>query len=168
MFETPITIGVISDTHFGSGVTELPAAWAEALRQADLILHAGDFCSMRAYELIAALGELRGVYGNSDSAEVFRCLPRTRSFRFGRFSVAMLHGHGFDGLTARQVAEQEMAGKCDLAIFGHSHRPYHDWHDGTLLFNPGSPTQRRWEPQGTYGIIRIDGSIDAELVTLSP
>jgi len=167
-FETPITIGVISDTHLGARVTALPVQVVAALESADLILHAGDFCSFRAYELIAEVGELRAVFGNNDSDELVRCLSLARTFRFGRFSAAMLHGHGFGRLTARQAAERELAGKFDIAIFGHSHRPYQAWHDGTLMFNPGSPTQRRWEPHATYGMLRIDNSITAELVAISP
>ena len=97
-----------------------------------------------------------------------RRLPSIRTFRFGKFTAAMIHGHGFGRLTARQATEQELQGKFDIAIFGHSHRAYHDWHGDTLLFNPGSPTQRRWEPSCSYGILRIDDSIHAELRFLSP
>ncbi len=168
VFETPITIGVIADTHFGSRLIELPDQVATLLKGVDLILHAGDFCSVAGYEEIASLGEMRGVYGNNDAPALMRCLPAIRTFRFGKFTAAMIHGHGFGRLTARQAAEQELQGKFDIAIFGHSHRPYCDWHDDTLLFNPGSPTQRRWEPSYSYGILRIDDSIDAELRFLSP
>ncbi len=162
-FETPIRIAVISDTHFGGRPRQLPEIVLETLRNSDLILHAGDFCSVEAYDMIASLGELRGVSGNNDAPSLQRTLPSYRSFRFGRFTAAMIHGHGFGRLTARQAAEQELRGKFDIGIFGHSHQPHCECLDGTLLFNPGSLTQRRWEPRHSFGIIRIDDTIDAAL-----
>jgi putative phosphoesterase len=162
-FETPITIAVIADTHFGARLRPLPDIVLETLRKSDLILHAGDFCSVEAYEMISDLGELRGVYGNNDALPLMRTLPARRDFRFGSFTAAMIHGHGYGRLTARQAAETVLQGTCDIAIFGHSHQAYREWQDGTLLFNPGSPTQRRWEPSYSYGIIRIDHVIDAKL-----
>jgi uncharacterized protein len=166
VFATPITIAVISDTHLTSRPRSLPPELTEVLRSADLILHAGDFCSVEAYEMIGEYGELRGVSGNNDAAELFRRLPMRRTFRFGDFTAGMIHGHNFDDLTARQAAKRELAGRVDLAIFGHSHKSYCRWHEKTLLFNPGSPTHRRWEPKSSYGIIRIDKHIDAELLFL--
>jgi uncharacterized protein len=43
-----------------------------------------------------------------------------------------------------------------LVIFGHSHIPL-DESDGALrIFNPGSPTDRRRQPHGTIGVLRIE------------
>ncbi len=160
-FETPVTIAVLADTHFGERLRPLPALVVEALRKSDLILHAGDFCSVESYEMIAGFGELRGVFGNNDAIPLVRTLPFMRSFRFGRFTAAMIHGHGIGRLTARQAAEHELLGKYDIAIFGHSHQPYREWNGGTLMFNPGSPTQRRWGPRHSFGVIRVGETIDA-------
>ncbi len=85
------------------------------LRSADLILHAGDFCSVEAYEMISEFGELRGVSGNNDASELFRRLPLRRSFRFGKFTAGMIHGHRFDDLTARQAAEREFVGVVSIS-----------------------------------------------------
>ncbi len=163
VFETPITIAVIADTHFGDRPRPLPEEVVAALTSADLILHAGDFCSVEAYEMIRGFGELRGVSGNNDALPLLRTLPMRRSLRFGEFTAAMIHGNGFGRLKARQAAERELAGKFDLAIFGHSHQSYCERYEGTLFFNPGSPTQKRWEPRHSYGVIRIDREIDARL-----
>lgn len=116
--------------------------------------------------MIARLGELRGVSGNNDALPLLRTLPSRRLFRFGTFTAAMIHGDGFDRLTARQTAEQELQGKFDIGIFGHSHQPLREWRGGTLLFNPGSPTQRRWAPRHSFGIIQIDDTINAKLLYL--
>lgn len=162
-FDTPITIAVIADTHFGDRPRPLPTQLIDTIKHADVILHAGDFSSVAAFDMISALGELRGVRGNNDDPSFGRRLPMRRSFQFGRFSAIMMHGHGFGRLTAEKAVEQELAGRCDVVIFGHSHLPFQMECKGTLLFNPGSPTQRRRAPHHTYGLIRIDSSIEATI-----
>ena len=48
--------------------------------------------------------------------------------------------------------------ECDVVVFGHSHAPVNEiGEDGQLLFNPGSPTQRRAQPVHTLGELRIAG-----------
>ena len=44
----------------------------------------------------------------------------------------------------------------DAVIFGHSHIPLHEHHDGFHIFNPGSPTDRRRQPVRTMGLARIE------------
>ena len=46
-------------------------------------------------------------------------------------------------------------------VFGHSHIPLNEVHDGQRIFNPGSPTDKRRQPEGTAGFLRIE---DGELV----
>jgi len=47
-------------------------------------------------------------------------------------------------------------------VFGHSHIPYKQYHGETLLFNPGSPTDKRFQPEFSYGIVTLGGTLDAE------
>ena len=45
---------------------------------------------------------------------------------------------------------------ADVVVFGHSHIPWNEEGiDGQVLFNPGSPTERRRQPRCTYGVIDI-------------
>lgn len=55
---------------------------------------------------------------------------------------------------------------AQLVVFGHSHIPWNEQGvDGQLLFNPGSPTERRRQPQCTYGVLDIvDGVVTANIV----
>ncbi|HET7035297.1 MAG TPA: YfcE family phosphodiesterase [Thermomicrobiaceae bacterium] len=166
-FATPLKIGLVADTHLGIKPRPLPEALVRELRRVDLILHAGDICSAAALQLFAEIGPpLRAVVGNNDSAALHNLLPRELRFQFGRFSAGMIHGDGFGRLTARQAAEQAFAGRVELGIFGHSHRPLCQRVDGLLLVNPGSALQRRWQPHHTLGILRIGEAIDAEIVEL--
>lgn len=41
-------------------------------------------------------------------------------------------------------------------MFGHSHIPYKQYHGETLLFNPGSPTDKRFQPEFSYGIVTLE------------
>jgi predicted phosphodiesterase len=51
-------------------------------------------------------------------------------------------------------------------VFGHSHIPLDQSGYGLRIFNPGSPTDRRRQPHGTLGVLRItDGGL-AEAVIL--
>jgi len=43
-----------------------------------------------------------------------------------------------------------------LVVFGHSHMPLDEVADGLRIFNPGSPTDRRRQPRGTMGLLRIE------------
>ena len=45
---------------------------------------------------------------------------------------------------------------ADLVVFGHSHIPRDQSGYGLRIFNPGSPTDRRRQPQGTLGVLRIE------------
>lgn len=155
-FPVPITIGVVSDTHLSGRNLHLPSSLVEGLRDVDLILHGGDINTLPALQLFETFAPVRAVVGNNDEPALQRLLPLRRYFRFGRLTAGLMHGHDVDRLTARQAVEREFRGVVDLGIFGHSHRPLSEWIDGFLLFNPGSPTSKRWEPQFSYGLLRID------------
>jgi predicted phosphodiesterase len=55
-------------------------------------------------------------------------------------------------------------------VFGHSHAPVDEWHDGQLLFNPGSAVDRRRQPVCTYGVLDlVDGTVRRhEVVPIEP
>jgi uncharacterized protein len=56
----------------------------------------------------------------------------------------------------------------DAVVFGHSHIPLHEEHEGFQIFNPGSPTERRRQPRHTMGLARVRAreKIEFELVEL--
>ena len=46
---------------------------------------------------------------------------------------------------------------ADIVVFGHSHIPWNEEGvDGQVLFNPGSPTERRRQPRCTYGVLDLE------------
>ena len=58
-------IGVISDTH-AQELNDLPQKLVEALSDADMIVHAGDYTHKSLLDELKTLGPFKGVYGNTD------------------------------------------------------------------------------------------------------
>ncbi|MCO5215017.1 MAG: metallophosphatase family protein [Thermomicrobiales bacterium] len=156
-FDAPFTIGVISDTHIYTGSRREIAPGVKRLferAQIDLIVHLGDANSRSVLAEVAELAPLIAVVGNNDDEDLQYLLPQTTRFTVGEFSFAAIHGHG--GRSARDVAIERWAGKVNCVLFGHSHVPLIEQYEGTILFNPGSPTDRRWHPHFGVGVITID------------
>ena len=69
-------VAAISDTHLPRGARRLPEAVLEALRRADVIVHAGDFSSLAFLEELRALGPpVHAVHGNADEPALREMLP---------------------------------------------------------------------------------------------
>jgi len=165
-FDIPLVIGVIADTHiYPHSRRVIPPAVAQLFQRAniDLLVHLGDANSRSVLEELAEIAPLIAVPGNNDDDELHELLPATERFTVGRFRFGMIHGHG--GRSARQVVTDTFAGKVDCALFGHSHIPYLEVKQDTVLFNPGSATDRRWHEHFGVGVIRVtDGGIHPELI----
>jgi putative phosphoesterase len=165
-FAAPLTIGVLSDTHIYPGSRRTLDERIPALFRrfgCGLIVHAGDCNTIEALPPLAEIAPLLVVVGNNDIGELLELAPLELTFGVGAKTVAVLHGDG--GRSARSEAKERFAGKADLVIYGHSHIPMIEQAEGSILFNPGSPTDRRWHAHFGIGIIRIgDGGIDPELI----
>ena len=59
--------------------------------------------------------------------------------------------------------------RSDLVVFGHSHIPLDESGPGLRIFNPGSPTDRRRQPHGTLGVLRVEDGrlIEAAIVPVT-
>lgn len=64
-----------------------------------------------------------------------------------------------------KIEEEAKSRGCDIAIFGHTHRPLIEKHDGFLCINPGSlsfPRQENRRP--SYVIMEIDDKDEIKAV----
>ncbi len=160
-------IAVISDTHMPRGNRALPARAVAELREADAILHGGDFMRVEVLQMLQGLGPpVHGVHGNVDDEALRRMLPAARVVELGGARIGMVHDAGpRQGRLARMRFRFKDA---DAVIFGHSHLPLHEADaDGFQIFNPGSPTERRSAPTHTMGIATVeDGRVHFELLPL--
>ena len=156
-----MTIGVIADTHSHL----VPPKVLDDLRTFDVLIHAGDFCSIKDFEIFNSVGKLHAVYGNMDDADLVEKLPERLILKFGRFKIGVIHGHGSAQRSLEYVQEQFRKDQVDVVIFGHSHIPLQKIIDGVLYFNPGSPTDRILTPYRSYGILEMtDQNISAKIV----
>jgi uncharacterized protein len=146
---------VLSDTHAPRRWRNCPPRVAEQLRGADLILHAGDVCVAAVLDELAQYAPVVAVVGNNDAPDVAAWGARqTAELEIGGLAVAMLHD---SGPASRRLARMRRRfPRADLVVFGHSHIPLDESADGLRIFNPGSPTDRRRQPHGTLGVLRID------------
>ncbi|NLJ84998.1 MAG: metallophosphoesterase family protein [Firmicutes bacterium] len=145
----------------------LPAEIFMAFGGVDLILHAGDIMEWSVIEELSTVAPVKAVYGNMDYPEVRHRIPRRQMIEIGGLKIGLIHGDGA-GYNTLARARQAFS-EVDCIVFGHSHRPYNQLHNGILLFNPGSPTDRRMMPMGSYGFLQIrDGKIWGEHRYIEP
>lgn len=155
-FPAPLTVGVMSDTHlYARRGTDIPPPVLDVFRRAGagLLIHLGDANTRDVLEQLAEVAPLLAVVGNNDDHELQFILPQALRFTVGPFTFGAVHGHG--GRSARDVVKQRFAGKVDCALFGHSHRPLIETDRETVLFNPGSATERRWSEHFGIGLITV-------------
>jgi uncharacterized protein len=129
-------------------------------------VHAGDFATVEAFEMLRGYAPVQGVYGNVDQPELRQLLPRRLRFEvLGRW-VGVVHGDSPSLPTAQRAMAEFVDQEVDVVVFGHSHKPLARREGDVLLFNPGSPTDRRAEPRFSYGRLRLgdDGRLTAEHV----
>jgi putative phosphoesterase len=160
-------LAIIADTHLPRGTRRLPERCVELLRAADVILHAGDIATAAVLAELRALGPpVHAVHGNVDEPALARELPAETVVAAGGTRIAMLHDSG--PAAGRMARMRRRFPDADAVVFGHSHIPLHETGpDGLQLFNPGSPTDRRRQPQHTMGLAEArEGAVRFELVPL--
>lgn len=146
-------IGVISDTHIPQ-FKQLPEAiWAH-FAEVELIIHAGDLSRLSVLHELETLAPVVAVQGNIEEEEVVHALPLKRELLVGGLRIGIVHILGNTQMRARIARQEFPAARC--VVFGHSHTPYNEEHDGQLLFNPGSATDRRRQPACSLGLLTID------------
>ncbi|HLI39575.1 MAG TPA: metallophosphoesterase family protein [Streptosporangiaceae bacterium] len=147
---------VLADTHAPRRWRSCPPRVARYLRSADVILHAGDVCTAAVLEELSGYAPVRAVLGNNDGPDVAAWgATATAELDLGGLRVAMIHDSGPSaGRIARLRRRFPGAG---LVVFGHSHIPLDQSGGDLRIFNPGSPTDRRRQPHGTLGVLRITG-----------
>ena len=150
---------VLADTHGPRRWRACPSRVAGHLRQADLILHAGDVCTASVLTELAEYAPVVAVLGNNDGPDVADWgAPATAELDLGGLRVAMVHDSG--PAAGRLPRMRRRFPAADLVVFGHSHIPLDESAPGLRIFNPGSPTDRRRQPHGTLGVLQItDGRL---------
>ncbi|MBH0230251.1 metallophosphoesterase family protein [Halobacillus yeomjeoni] len=153
---------VLSDTHMPKKAKQLPDRLIEELKDADLIIHAGDWQTVEVYHELKKHAPVRGVYGNVDGEDIKRLFPSQLVFDAEGHKIGVIHGHGEKKTTEKRVIEAFEKEDVSLIIFGHSHLPLLRYYKNKLLFNPGSVTDKRKLPYYSFGKLTVSEEIQAE------
>lgn len=137
-------LAIVSDTH-GTTDHRLDERTLRAVREADVVIHAGDFTTEAVYDAFEAEAtDLVAVTGNNDELAVAERLPSVATVDWEATRFLVVHGHEHSETGLSMLARQEEA---DVVVVGHSHRPELSELSGRLLVNPGSHADpRRFRP----------------------
>ena len=161
-------IVVLSDTHAPRRWKSCPPAVAAQLRGAGLILHAGDVCTAAVLDELSQYAPVTAVMGNNDGPDVAAWgAAETASLTADGLRIAMIHDSG--QATGRLPRMRARFPGADLVVFGHSHIPLDVAAADLRIFNPGSPTDRRRQPHGTLGLLRVESGalLEARIVEVT-
>ncbi|WP_077609724.1 metallophosphoesterase [Clostridium sp. Marseille-P2415] len=145
---------IVSDTHRKDENLQRVIAENAPL---DMLIHLGD--SEGSEGKIAGWAgedcELHMVLGNND---FFSDLDREKELKIGQYRVLLTHGHYYNVSLGVERLEQEARERnIDIAMYGHTHRPFYEVHNGMIILNPGSLSYPRQEGRRpSYMLMEID------------
>lgn len=153
-------IALLSDSHIPERASEIPDSFRSHIRQADRVVHAGDFTSPETLATVEshADGDFTGVYGNMDPRNLD--LPAVATLDVENVTFVITHGtgspHGYEERIAGIVRKE--AGEDAVGIAGHTHEVLDTTVDGTRLLNPGSCTGAAPASRITMMTLDVDGT----------
>ena len=147
---------LMSDTHLPVRAKKLPGQLWDAVDEADVVIHAGDWVSVDLLDQLEARSRrFIGCWGNNDGPELRGRLPEVARVSLDGVAVAVVHETGAS--TGREQRCERAYPDVDVLVFGHSHIPWDTTTPrGLRLLNPGSPTDRRRQPFCTYQTAEIN------------
>jgi putative phosphoesterase len=153
-----IKIVIISDTH---GHEENVKKVLEREGMPDHVIHLGDSedSGIRLSQTLAC--PLHIVAGNCD---FFSCLPKVDFVEIAGHKILITHGHyHYVSVGIRDLVEEAKVNDCDVAMFGHTHKPFLDQSDSEVtVLNPGSLSfPRQTGRKASYAVMEIesDGAV---------
>ncbi len=159
-------VGVISDTHVPRFKSIPEAVW-QHFADVERIIHAGDLSVLSVINELETIAPVEAVQGNIETEETMLQLPLKRKIVVGHCRIGIVHILG-DTKTHVRMARQEFP-DARVVVFGHSHIPHNQEHNGQLLFNPGSANDRRRQPRCSIGMLTIDdetNKVHGEIILL--
>ena len=151
---------VVSDTH-----GDISKALSEIKKHTniELIIHLGDYISDARKIANEAKIDVECVKGNLD---ITRAGDNNKVIEIEGHRLYLTHGHKENikfGLTKLYFTAESK--ECDIALFGHSHVPFHDEYNNITFINPGSISQGRHGSENSYAILEITKeNIEVEFV----
>lgn len=140
---------LIADTHVPKRALAIPDQVWRAVADADVVIHAGDWVEPDVLDqLESRAATLIGVWGNNDGPVLRGRLPEVARETIEGIRFSVVHETG--SAQGREARCDTAFPDTDVLVFGHSHIPWDTVTPGGMrLLNPGSPTDRRRQPQCT-------------------
>lgn len=160
---------LLADTHMPGRARDLPDQVWQAVADADLVVHAGDWVAETLLDdLERRASRLLGCWGNNDGPGLRARLPEVGYADLDGLRLGVVHETG--AATGRERRCAARYPDLDVLVFGHSHIPWDTTTaTGLRLLNPGSPTDRRRQPHPTYctAVVEAGRLLDVQLVTVA-
>ena len=145
---------VVSDTHRKDDNLKLVLSEECPL---DMLIHLGDAEGSEHFipDLVNPECRMEMVLGNND---FFSRLDREREIDIAGHKAFITHGHYYGvSMGPEGLVDEAKSRGCDIAMYGHTHRPFLDVIDGVTVLNPGSLSYPRQEGRRpSYMIIHVD------------
>jgi len=159
---TPLSIGVISDTH-----GRMHARVFDLFSGVDHILHAGDIGTEEVLIDLRAIAPVTVVHGNVDVFSPLEKYPEETEIILGGVRVHLVHQVA--PLLQRLDRGQWQGHLPQVLVYGHSHTGLASRAGDVLLFNPGSAGPRRFDKIPSVGFLTIENGVATpKLVALEP
>ena len=144
---------IVSDTH---GRSKEIGEVIKKTKPFDYLIHCGDTDGLEDSIRREAGCPCTIVRGNND---YFSDTESEEIVEFGKCRIFITHGHHYGvSLGTERLRDEARSRNCNVAMFGHTHKPYLDQSDpGLTVLNPGSlayPRQDGREP--SYIVMDID------------
>lgn len=143
---------IVSDTHRRDGNL---STVLEKEGPIDRLIHLGDVEGSQNDIIQAAGCPVDMVAGNND---FLGDLPKEKEIMLCSYKVLLTHGHYYYvSLDTKMLRREARARGFDIAMYGHTHKPRIEEHDGLIIMNPGSLSYPRQEGRKpSYIILEID------------
>ena len=145
---------IVSDTHRRDGNLR---AIIEKQSPFDMLIHLGDAEGSEQFipDWVNPECRMEMVLGNND---FFSRLDREREIDIAGHKAFITHGHYYGvSMGPEGLVDEAKSRGCDIAMYGHTHRPFLDMIDGVTVLNPGSLSYPRQEGRRpSYMIIHVD------------
>ncbi len=145
---------VVSDTHRKDDNLKMVLSEECPL---DMLIHLGDAEGSEHFipDWVNPECRMEMVLGNND---FFSRLDREREIDIAGHKAFITHGHYYGvSMGPEGLVDEAKSRGCDIAMYGHTHRPFLDVIDGVTVLNPGSLSYPRQEGRRpSYMIIHVD------------
>ena len=157
------SIAVVSDTHCHHWEHVHPDI-REAVAQADIAVHCGDFTRMGVVEgMCSSAKRAVVVHGNSDPVEIRQAIPYVEVLEIEGLRIGVIHPAWGGPPFELQELLPDFPDPVEAILFGHLHQTVNRVHDGVLFVNPGQGYSSFMTP-ATMALLTIeDGAMSAEI-----